>query len=121
MKTRTAASIETSIHPQAIGWWILAALAALVGLAVVGQALARQSIVESEDFPTMAALGVNRRQLVTLGMARNLVVGLVGAAGAVAIATASLADRSARRGARSLRPRRVSPLTRSSCSGHSPR
>jgi hypothetical protein len=83
-----AASVEASIHPQAIGWWILAALAALVGLAVIGQALARQSIVESEDYPTMAALGVDRRQLVTIGMARNLVVGIAGAAGAVAIAAA---------------------------------
>ena len=82
-----AASVETSIHPQAIGWWILAALAALVGLAVAGQALARQSMVESEDYPTMAALGANRRQLVALGMAQNLVVGLVGAAGAVVVAT----------------------------------
>ncbi len=83
-----ASAIESSIHPQAIGWWILAALAALVGLAVVGQALARQSNVESEDYPTLAALGVDRRQLVTLGMARNLVVGFAGALGAVAIATA---------------------------------
>jgi hypothetical protein len=82
-----AAAIEAAIHPQAIGWWILAALAALVGLAVVGQALARQGIVESEDYPTMAALGVDRRQLVTIGVVRNLLVGLVGAAGSVAIAT----------------------------------
>jgi FtsX-like permease family len=82
------AAVEGSIHPQAIGWWILAALAAIVGLAVIGQALARQSIVESEDYPTLAAIGVARRQLVTLGMARNLVVALAGAAGSVAIATA---------------------------------
>jgi hypothetical protein len=83
-----AASIETSIHPQALGWWILAALAALVGLAVLGQALARQSIAESEDFPTLLALGADQRQLVALGMARNLVVGVAGAVGAVALATA---------------------------------
>jgi len=83
-----ALAIETSIHPQAVGWWILAALAAVVGLAVVGQALARQSIVECEDYPTLAALGADRRQLVALGTARNLVMGLAGAAGAVAIATA---------------------------------
>jgi hypothetical protein len=83
-----AAAVESSIHPQAIGWWILAGLAALVGLAVVGQALARQSIVESEDYPTMSALGAGRRQLVALGMFRNLVVGVAGAAGAVVVATA---------------------------------
>ncbi len=83
-----AASIEGSIHPQAIGWWILAALAALVGLAVVGQALARQSVVESEAYPTMTALGTDRRQLVALGTMRNLLVGLAGAVGAVAVATA---------------------------------
>jgi hypothetical protein len=83
-----AASVEASIHPQAIGWWILAGLAALVGLAVVGQALARQSIVESEDYPTMAGIGIDRRQLVALGMTRNVVVALAGAAGAVAVATA---------------------------------
>jgi hypothetical protein len=82
-----AASVEGAIHPQAVGWWILAALAALVGLAAVGQAIARQSTVESENYPTMAALGVDRRQLISLGMARNLVVAVAGAVGAVAIAT----------------------------------
>ncbi len=83
-----AESVEASIHPQAVGWWILALLAGLVGLAVVGQALARQSIVEGEDYPTMAALGAGRRQLFTLGLARHLVVALAGAAGAVLVATA---------------------------------
>ena len=81
------ASVEASIHPQAIGWWLLAVLAALVGLAVIGQALGRQSIAESAEFPTMVALGFERRQLVILGSTRNLVVGLAGAVGAVAIAT----------------------------------
>ena len=81
------ASVEASIHPQAVGWWLLALLAALVGLAVVGQALARQSTAESEDFPTMVALGIERRQLTVLGSARNLTVGLVGALGAVTVAT----------------------------------
>jgi hypothetical protein len=83
----TAATIQASIHPQAVGWWILAALAALVGLAVVGQALARQSAVESEDHPTLVAVGMSGRELFALDMARNLVVGLTGAVGAVVIAT----------------------------------
>ena len=83
-----AASVETSIHPQAVGWWVLAALAGLVGLAVIGQALSRQSSVESEDYPTLKALGANRRQLAALGMARTLAAGVAGAVGAVLVATA---------------------------------
>jgi hypothetical protein len=81
-----AAAVAASINPQAVGLWVLAVLAALVGLAVVGQALGRQSIVESEEYPTLVALGLPRRQLVVLGTARNLMVALVGAAGAVIVA-----------------------------------
>ncbi len=81
-------SVESAIHPQAIGWWILAGLAALVGIVLVGQALLRQSIVESQDYPALAALGSNRRMLVAAGMARTLVVALAGAAGAIVVATA---------------------------------
>ena len=58
-----------------------------MGLAVLSQALGRQSMLESEDYPTLAALGADRRPLVALGMARNLLVALVGAAGAVAVAS----------------------------------
>ena len=36
----------------------------------------------------MAAMGADRRQLLALGLARNVAVGLVGAAGAVVVATA---------------------------------
>ena len=35
----------------------------------------------------MAALGVDRRQLLALGTARNLLVGVAGAAGALVVAT----------------------------------
>lgn len=84
----SAASSEASIHPQAVGWWVLAVLTALVGLAVVGQALGRQSMVEGEEYPTLASLGLQPRQLVLLGTARNLAVAVAGAVGAVALATA---------------------------------
>lgn len=83
-----ATAVAASIHPQAVGWWVLAVLAALVGLAVIGQALGRQSIVESEAYPSLVALGLPRRQLVLLGTARNVMVGLVGAAGALIVAFA---------------------------------
>ena len=36
-----AAAVQGSIRPQAVGWWVLAGLAALAGLAVLGQAMAR--------------------------------------------------------------------------------
>jgi hypothetical protein len=81
-------SVEASIHPQGVGWYILALLAALVGVAVIGQALARQSSAERDGYATLSALGAGRRQLVMLGVARNLLVGLVGAVGAVILATA---------------------------------
>ena len=83
-----AAAVAASIHPQAVGWWVLAVLAALAGLAVVGQALGRQSMVESEEYATLMALGLPSRRLVVLGSARNLMVALVGAAGAVIVAFA---------------------------------
>ncbi len=81
-----AAAVEASIHPQAVGWWVLAVLAALVGLAVIGQALGRQSAVESEEYPSLVALGLPRRHLAALGTLRNLLVALLGAAGALIVA-----------------------------------
>jgi len=83
-----AAAVESSVHPQAVGWWALAVLGGVVALAVVGQALFRQSAFESRDYPTMAAIGADRRLLVQLGMARTLVVAVIGACGAVALPTA---------------------------------
>ena len=83
-----AAAVTASIHPQAVGWWALAVLAAVVGLAVIGQALGRQSVVESESYPSLVALGLPRRHLVVLATARNMLLALVGAAGAVIVAFA---------------------------------
>ena len=82
----TVAAIERAIHPQALGWWILAGLAGLVGLAVVGQALARQSNLEAEEYPTLSSLGAERSQLFLLAMTRTVVVGVVGSVGALVLA-----------------------------------
>jgi hypothetical protein len=79
-------TVERSIHPQAVGWWLFALFVGLVGLAVVGQALSRQSLLESESYPTLEALGFRPRQVFLLGMARAATIGLVGAAGAVLLA-----------------------------------
>jgi hypothetical protein len=74
------------IVDEAFGCWILALLAAVVAVAVIGQALARQSNVESENYPTFSALGADRRQLFAFGTARNLAIGLAGALGALGVA-----------------------------------
>ncbi len=81
-----ANSIATSIDPQAVGWWILTGLAALVGIIVLAQALARQAGMEADDYPVLGSLGATRRQLFTLTMARTLAVALAGAAGGMLLA-----------------------------------
>jgi ABC-type lipoprotein release transport system permease subunit len=84
---RPAATIITSIHPQAIGWRVLAALAGLAAVAVVGQALARQASAESADHPVLAALGLSPRQLGARIMLRTLIVAVAGAVGGIGLAT----------------------------------
>jgi hypothetical protein len=81
-----AAVVEGSIGPQAVGWWVLAGLAALAGLAVIGQAIARQAAAERADYPALSALGMRRREFVLLELLRALCIGAVGAAGGVTAA-----------------------------------
>ena len=82
-----AAAITGSIRPQAVGWWVLGALAALAAAVVAGQALARQAAVENTDQPALSALGLSSRQSAALSMLRTLIVALAGAAGGVFLAT----------------------------------
>jgi ABC-type lipoprotein release transport system permease subunit len=82
------ASFERSIHLQARALWLVAVLAAVAAIVVLGQTLARQTAVESADYPTLRALGMARGQLFALALARALVVGAVGGALAVGLAVA---------------------------------
>jgi hypothetical protein len=81
-----ANAINFSIHPQAVGWWILAVLAGLVGITVVAQALGRQGLIEAGTFATLRALGISRRQLVVLNVTRTLGIGVAGVAVGVGLA-----------------------------------
>jgi ABC-type lipoprotein release transport system permease subunit len=80
-----ADSVEGSIRPQVIGWYVLAGLAALAALAVIGQAMARQAATEQADHHALSALGVRPRDFVLLGLLRALLIGAAGAAGAVLV------------------------------------
>jgi ABC-type lipoprotein release transport system permease subunit len=83
-----AAAVQRAIRPQAVGWWVLAALVALAGLAVIGQAAARQFVTDQDHCPALLAVGLRGRQFVALGLVRAAIIGTVGAAGAVVLAAA---------------------------------
>lgn len=79
-------TIGTSIAPQAVGWWLLTGLAAMVGIVVLLQALLRQASVEAEEFSALGAIGATRRQLFAFEMARTLAVAVVGTAAGIGLA-----------------------------------
>ena len=81
-----ADAVETSIRPQVVGWYALTGLAALAALAVIGQAMARQTAAERADHHALSALGVRPREFVLLALLRALLTAAAGAAGAVLIA-----------------------------------
>ena len=80
-----ADTVESSIRPQVVGWYVLTGLAALAALAVIGQAMARQTAAERADHQALSALGVRPREFVLLALLRALLTGAAGAAGAVLI------------------------------------
>jgi hypothetical protein len=83
-KRNIVSKLERSIHLQAQALWVLAALGGLTALLLVGQALTRQVALDSSEHPLLRSLGMTRRQLFALGLARVAPVGL--AAGALAVA-----------------------------------
>jgi ABC-type lipoprotein release transport system permease subunit len=85
---RQTAGVLEATHTQAISFWVLAALVAIAGVAIFGQAMARQTFLESVEYPTLRSLGVSPSQLFALGMIRAVFTGLVGAGIAVAVAFA---------------------------------
>jgi hypothetical protein len=82
----TESSNESAIYPQAVGWWLLAGVAGLLGLVVIAQALSRQATVESGEFLTLAALGMSERQLFHFGLLRTASIAITGAVGGIALA-----------------------------------
>jgi ABC-type lipoprotein release transport system permease subunit len=65
---------------------VLTGLAALAALAVIGQAMARQTAAERTDHHALSALGVRPREFVLLALLRTLLTGSAGTAAAVLIA-----------------------------------
>lgn len=80
--------LQSSIHLQAQALWLFAVLGGLSALLLVGQALARQTALESADYPLLSSLGMTRRQLFSLAMLRVAPVGVVAGVVAVGVAVA---------------------------------
>ena len=80
---------ERAIRPQAVALAVFSALAGLIGLAVIGQLLARQLVLDATEFPILRALGMTRGSLAVLSLARLAVVTVAGAVIAVAVAIAA--------------------------------
>jgi ABC-type lipoprotein release transport system permease subunit len=85
-----ATAVERSIHLQAVALWLLAGLVAISATLIVAQLLSRLTHVESEDHPTLGALGMSGWDRALLGVIRATGIAAAGAlVGAVVAIAAS--------------------------------
>jgi hypothetical protein len=79
--TRTAAaSAERGVHLEVVALLFFGALAAIVTIVLVGQAIARQVTLQDIDYASLRSLGATRSQLVGIALVRGAVIGLGGSA-----------------------------------------
>ncbi len=79
--------VERSIRAETLALAIVAALVAIAGVIGIGQALVRQTVIESTEHPTLRALGMRESQLRTVSLLRTMSIALVGTVIAVVIST----------------------------------
>ena len=80
-QTQTA-GVQRSIRVESQALWVLCGLISLAAFAILGQALARQTYLDSADLPALRALGMSRTQSAWLGIVR---AGIIGAAAACVV------------------------------------
>jgi ABC-type antimicrobial peptide transport system permease subunit len=80
------AGVQRSIRFESQALWALAALIGLAALAILGQAIARQIYLDSDELPALRAIGMSRGQLLGLGLARASVIGILAALLSIPIA-----------------------------------
>jgi hypothetical protein len=85
-----ARNIDRSLHLQALALWLLAGVTGIVTLLVFSQTLARQTFLESLEYPTLRSLGMTRRDLMGIGMIRA--AGVAAVSMLIAALTAALAS-----------------------------
>ena len=84
-----ADNVQRSIHLQAVALWIVGALLALIGLLDLSQLIARQATIDSDENPTLLALGMTRQEIAFAGLMRSAILGVAGALLGVIVAVAA--------------------------------
>lgn len=82
--------VRRSVNVQVTSLWLFALLTSIVGFMIFGQSLSRQSFAVSTENPILSALGMTRRQLLAVAMARAALIGT--GAGVVALVGAAAAS-----------------------------
>jgi ABC-type antimicrobial peptide transport system permease subunit len=75
---------ESATHLRAIVMTLFGWLTVIAGLLVVGQALVRRTVLGATDDPILRALGMSRRQVASIPLVSALIIGVGGAALALA-------------------------------------
>ncbi len=83
---RSVAEARRATAVEALALFLFAASVATTGLLIVGQTLARQSRLEADDYSTLQALGMTKRQIVGSVAIQALVVATAGAVLAITLA-----------------------------------
>jgi hypothetical protein len=84
----THTQVDRAVRPQVVALWIFAIVASLVGLLVIGQAVARRLAADGTDNPTLDAIGMARRDRFAASMALVAIVGIAGGVVAVLVSVA---------------------------------
>ena len=84
-----AATVERSIHPQAVAMALFALILAVAALLVVGQVATRLLLAASSDNRTLVALGMTRGELLAAGLVEVGAAAAAGAAVACGVAIAA--------------------------------
>ena len=80
---------ERAIRPQVAALTVFTAVAALIGLVIVGQAVSRRLQFDAVAFAPLRALGLTERQRAALSLSRTTAAAVVGGLIAVVIAAAA--------------------------------
>ncbi len=88
-ETTQAATVERSIRPQAVTLALFAIVLGITALLIVGQVASRQLLAAARNNPTLAALGLTRRQLAAAGLAEVAAAAATGAVLACGVAIAA--------------------------------